>query len=124
MKAKLVPTRSSRTTRRIVLREFPAALGRSEDADVRLEDTWVSRHHCEITESDGLLHVRDLGSRHGTYVNGKRVQQAALLPDDVLTIGYGSYSVRYRPGKNSSGSTVQRWTNLLSDDESAHAYVS
>ena len=50
----------------------------------------VSRRHCQLDEVGGLLVVRDLGSRYGTYVNGMRVAEARL-PDDKLTVGLTSF---------------------------------
>jgi pSer/pThr/pTyr-binding forkhead associated (FHA) protein len=51
--------------------------GRAEDCCVRLagafEDCMLSRHHCEIDVNPTLVRVRDLGSRNGTFVNGRRI---------------------------------------------------
>src|SRR6476646_4047854 len=60
--------------------------GRDEDCDVRLDHKSVSKLHCVIVKTDGLLLVRDLGSTNGTRVNGQRVRRAALLPNDRLKI--------------------------------------
>ena len=45
-------------------------LGRDEDCDVRLDGKSISKLHCVIVKTDGLLLVRDLGSTNGTRVNG------------------------------------------------------
>src|SRR5262249_17020235 len=45
------------------------------------------RFHCEITPVDGLLMVRDLGSRNRTLVDGVPVREAYLRPGAVLTLG-------------------------------------
>jgi pSer/pThr/pTyr-binding forkhead associated (FHA) protein len=66
-----------------------------EHADVRLDDPCVSRVHCEVSDLNGTLVVRDLGSKHGTYVNGQKVTQAPLLPGDRLTVGVSSFEVQY-----------------------------
>jgi predicted component of type VI protein secretion system len=64
-------------------------VGRREDCDLRLEHKSVSKIHCVIIKTDGLLMLRDLGSTNGTRVNGTRVRRAALLPNDQLNIaGY------------------------------------
>lgn len=46
-------------------------LGRDGDNDVQMPLTTVSRHHARITEEGGDLFIEDLGSTHGTRVNGK-----------------------------------------------------
>src|SRR3982751_504273 len=61
-------------------------VGRKEDCDLRLDHKSVSKLHCVIVKTDGLLLVRDLGSTNGTRVNGERVRRAALLPNDQLHI--------------------------------------
>lgn len=92
----------------IELENFPAVIGRSSHADVRLDDHYISRVHCEISELNNTLVVRDLGSKHGTFVNGVKVaDQAHLLPGDRLTIGLTSLSVDYRrSAKEESGSNL------------------
>jgi pSer/pThr/pTyr-binding forkhead associated (FHA) protein len=82
--------------RRIVVKRLPAMIGRSADAQVHVSDPWVSRRHCEIDRADGTLVVRDLGSKHGTFVNGQRAGTAELLPGDRLTIGATSLEILYR----------------------------
>lgn len=70
-------------------------IGRSEDCDVRVPHKSVSKLHCILVKTDGLLLLRDLGSTNGTRVNGKRVRRAALLPNDTLSVAGVSYHVRY-----------------------------
>jgi pSer/pThr/pTyr-binding forkhead associated (FHA) protein len=75
------------STSTITLGHLPIIVGRGSDCDVRLCDPWVSRHHCEINQSDGRLVILDLDSKHGTYVNKRRVQCDDLLPGDTLSLG-------------------------------------
>jgi pSer/pThr/pTyr-binding forkhead associated (FHA) protein len=50
-----------------------AIVGRGSEADVRIDDRDVSRRHCEIlVRPDGVI-VRDLGSTHGTWYEGRRI---------------------------------------------------
>ena len=70
-------------------------LGRDEDCDVRLDGKSISKLHCVIVKTDGLLLVRDLGSTNGTRVNGQRVRRAALLPNDTLAIANLKFKVRF-----------------------------
>jgi pSer/pThr/pTyr-binding forkhead associated (FHA) protein len=69
--------------------------GRDDDCDVRLNHKSVSKLHCVIVKTDGLLLLRDLGSTNGTRVNGQRVRRAALLPNDQLMIANLKYQVRF-----------------------------
>jgi pSer/pThr/pTyr-binding forkhead associated (FHA) protein len=61
-------------------------VGRDEDCDIRLDHKSVSKLHCVLVKTDGLLLLRDLGSTNGTRVNGQRVRRAALLPNDTLAV--------------------------------------
>jgi pSer/pThr/pTyr-binding forkhead associated (FHA) protein len=70
-------------------------LGRDEDCDVRLDSKSISKLHCVIVKTDGLLLVRDLGSTNGTRVNGQRVRRAALLPNDTLAVANLKFRVQF-----------------------------
>src|ERR1700738_2628685 len=72
-------------------------VGRKEDCDLRLDHKSVSKLHCVIVKTDGLLLVRDLGSTNGTRVNGQRVRRAALLPNDQLSIASCKFRVYLGP---------------------------
>ena len=73
-------------------------VGRKEDCDVRVDHKSVSKQHCVIVKTDGLLLVRDLGSTNGTRVNGQRVRRAALMPNDQLSFASIRYKVHLGPG--------------------------
>jgi DNA-binding NtrC family response regulator len=62
-------------------------LGRGADADLRLDSTGVSRRHAELVRQGPVFSVRDLQSRNGTFVNGRRIEHAALSEGDVLRLG-------------------------------------
>jgi pSer/pThr/pTyr-binding forkhead associated (FHA) protein len=70
-------------------------VGRKEDCDLRLDHKSISKLHCVIVKTDGLLLLRDLGSTNGTRVNGQRIRRAALLPNDHLQIASVRYSVQF-----------------------------
>jgi predicted component of type VI protein secretion system len=74
-------------------------VGRKEDCDLRLDHKSVSKQHCVIVKTDGLLLLRDLGSTNGTRVNGQRVRRAALLPNDNLNIANFRFRVHLGPGE-------------------------
>ncbi len=73
--------------RQVSLGRFPLVIGRSPEADVQVDDYWVSQYHCRIEEVDGMLEVRDLASRTGTFVNGIRIARAVIELGDRLTVG-------------------------------------
>lgn len=70
-------------------------VGRNEDCDLRLDHKSVSKLHCVLVRTEGLVLVRDLGSTNGTRVNGQRIRRAALLPNDNLAIATFRYKVAF-----------------------------
>src|SRR5438105_14987558 len=70
-------------------------VGRNASCDVRLDHKSVSKQHCVLVKTDGLVLVRDLGSTNGTRVNGQRIRRAALLPKDRLAIANFKYTVEF-----------------------------
>src|SRR6266436_5203943 len=72
-------------------------VGRKEECDLRLDHKSISKMHCVIVKTDGLLLLRDLGSTNGTRVNGQRIRRAALLPNDQLTIAHFKFRVHLGP---------------------------
>jgi transcriptional regulator with GAF, ATPase, and Fis domain len=62
-------------------------LGRHSDNAVQIADLAVSRHHCVLEPRDDGVHLRDLDSRHGTFVNGQAVRERRLGPGDLVTAG-------------------------------------
>lgn len=67
--------------------------------DLHLNHISVSKIHCLIVKTDGLLFIRDLGSSNGTRVNGQRVSRGALLPGDQLAFANLKYKVYLGPDK-------------------------
>src|SRR4051812_17234971 len=92
MRAQLVPLDGGQT---INIEKDLIVVGRKEECDLRLDHKSVSKMHCVIVKTDGLLLLRDLGSTNGTRVNGQRVRRAALLPNDNLSIANAKYQVKF-----------------------------
>ncbi|MGW5349334.1 FhaA domain-containing protein [Streptomyces sp. NPDC004031] len=68
-------------------------LGRSTEADVRVDDPGVSRKHCEIRVGMPSL-VQDLGSTNGIVVDGQHTQRATLRDGSRIVVG--STTIVYR----------------------------
>jgi len=68
-------------------------IGRNASSTVAIEDESVSEHHCEIFTRNGEVMVKDLGSASGTFVDGQRIVEAALKPDQTLRVGNVEFSV-------------------------------
>ena len=62
-------------------------VGRSDQVELPLLDGKVSREHCRFLFDGGFFVVEDMGSRNGTWVNGKRVTRAILFHGDRVLIG-------------------------------------
>jgi pSer/pThr/pTyr-binding forkhead associated (FHA) protein len=67
-------------------------VGRHPQCDARLDSIRVSRRHCCMTQKNGELMVRDLGSTNGIRINGQRVESGRLRPGDELSIAH----IRFR----------------------------
>ena len=72
-----------------------ATLGRSDSADILVEDPFASSVHARIFARNGFMHVEDMGSTNGTYLNGRQLRKAEQLkPADKIRIGDSEYSYR------------------------------
>jgi small-conductance mechanosensitive channel len=65
----------------------PATVGRSRACALALSDPNASKEHLRLEWEDGAWVVTDLGSSHGTRVNGKPASRAVLRPFDRIAVG-------------------------------------
>jgi len=75
-------------------------IGRREGCDIVLNYGNVSSHHCLLEIEEGYWFVRDLRSRNGIKVNGKRIMLGSrrrLDPNAELTVAKHKFEVRYNP---------------------------
>lgn len=69
-----------------------ATLGRSEHADIRVDDAFASSAHARIFSKGDFMHVEDMGSTNGTYLNGRQLRGVERLKmADVIRIGDSEY---------------------------------
>ena len=96
-------------------------IGRGPDAGLSVDDPLVSRAHAQLLAVPDGLRLCDLGSRHGTLLNGERLTEPRLVASgDVIAVGNAVLVVR-RPARSAAGARateqpvlVQRLTEELS----------
>ncbi len=114
------------------LRGEALVVGRALDADLTLADPFLSRRHSRFFRTGTDLFVEDLGSRNGTLVNGKAIQQATQVrPGDVVRISNSVLTVLAdapakapEPEDDFLDGTVFRRASDLLDRQSAPAAAS
>jgi predicted component of type VI protein secretion system len=103
VKTELVPTNGDAP---IPITKDVTVVGRREFCDIRIDHPSLSKRHCVLVRTDGLLMIRDLATTNGTKVNGQRIMWAALLPNDRLTLG--KYKVRVYLGSDEAPSPSEQ----------------
>jgi hypothetical protein len=69
-----------------------ATLGRSESADIRVDDPFASSVHARIFARGPFMQIEDVGSTNGTFLNGRQLRRPEQLkPDDSVRIGDTEY---------------------------------
>jgi pSer/pThr/pTyr-binding forkhead associated (FHA) protein len=89
MKAELIPVDGGPA---IPITRDVTVLGRREFCDIQIDHPSLSKRHCVLVKTEGLLVIRDLATTNGTKVKGQKIRWAALLPDDRISLG----SVKFR----------------------------
>ena len=62
-------------------------IGRRHDCDLCIPLMVVSRRHCQLSQNNEALKIRDLDSGSGTFLNGNRISEATVQAGDYITIG-------------------------------------
>ncbi len=84
-------------------------LGRDPAAEVFLDDTAVSRRHARITVLGSQATLEDLGSKNGTFLDGKAVTVPARLQDaDAILLGSVLLTVRFTDSRRSTRTLQSR----------------
>ena len=69
-----------------------ATLGRSDSADINVDDPFASSAHARIFQRGDYMYLEDMGSTNGTYLNGRQVRTAERLKvADTIRIGDTEY---------------------------------
>ncbi len=98
----------------IVLNRTPFTVGRKVDKDLVIADPRVSRDHAQIMQEGLEFFLVDLGSKHGTFVNGERIQRQKLERGDRLEFGArDSAYILFNPA-NKSSNTAREFLSQIS----------
>ena len=91
----------------IALETFPFTLGRAPDRTLQLAHPHVSREHACIESDDTGFTLRDTGSRHGTFLNGKPVTTTTRLNSgDRIQLGRTGDAIVFETGEQSTAQTL------------------
>lgn len=94
--ASLVVVDPSGHRKRVAVDAIPFLIGRQPENHLILRDSRVSRSHARIVVENGAHVLEDMGSRHGTFINGKRVKRKTLENTDRVEFGaQDSYHLLY-----------------------------
>ncbi len=87
MHVNLVLFKKDGTQKQFLLPSNITVIGRRHDCDLCIPLKLVSRRHCKLSKGNNNVKIRDLNSRNGTFLNGKRIQEAAVTAGDYIGIG-------------------------------------
>ena len=86
-------------------------IGRGQASDTQINDPRMSRVHCEVRLEDGKATIHDCESAAGTFVNGKRVPEAELVPGTLIRAG--ETTLRFESGAVTDQPTVMGEQHVL-----------
>src|SRR5579864_8544922 len=100
--------------RSIVMNRTPFSVGRKVDKDLVIPDPRVSRDHALIVAENGDFFVVDQGSKHGTYVNGARVQRQKLQKNDRVEFGVRDVAYVIFSPQHATSNTAREFLSQIS----------
>jgi phosphoserine phosphatase RsbU/P len=100
--------------RSIVMNRTPFSVGRKVDKDLVIPDPRVSRDHALIVAENGDFFVVDQGSKHGTYVNGERVQRQKLQRNDRVEFGVRDIAYVIFSPQHATSNTAREFLSQIS----------
>src|SRR5438094_8235322 len=100
--------------RTLNLDHTPFTVGRKVDKDLVIADPRVSRDHALIAAENGEFFVIDQGSKHGTFVNGERVQRKNLERNDRVEFGVRDVSYVIFHPHHATSNTAREFLSQIS----------
>ena len=120
--AMLMLSQDGQPQRTWILTQDVTTIGRWEDNDVTIPDRWISRHHAEIQRRGSSYTLRDLDSKNGLYVNGKRIAESVALQDgDQIQIAPRCQLVFV--DTEATAPALQARRGVLIDDDACQVWV-
>jgi len=101
-KPRLVISRDGQVVKEVELSERQHLIGRTDLADIVIDDTYVSKMHAMIQVYDNAIVLLDLNSTNGTTVNSRVVQKAVLRSDDIISLGRYRLKIENAPAMDSA----------------------
>ena len=102
---------------RVAVDHTPFLIGRQPDNSLVLRDNRTSRAHARIVQENGSYIIEDLNSRHGTFVNGHRIERHTLSNADRIEFGVeGSYQITVSLGRGS----ISKMMDHMASSSSIH----
>lgn len=92
---RLILTLNGKTIKKVRLDDSKFLIGRSELCDLAISSRFISQHHALLVRTDKALHLIDLHSTNGTYVNSRRITTRVLQHDDVISVGNHGIKLKF-----------------------------
>ena len=106
--AALVVINPSGNRNKVLVNASPFQIGRQSDNHLTLRDNRISRAHARIYYENGY-YIEDLASRHGTFINGERIQKRVLRSSDRIEFGFSdSYKLLFLFDDDEIGRLLQQ----------------
>jgi phosphoserine phosphatase RsbU/P len=98
----------------INLDHSPFSVGRKVDKDLVIADPRVSRDHAQIISENGQFWIVDQGSKHGTFLNGEKIQRKVLERNDRLEFGVREVAYVIFNPQHSTTNTAREFLSQIS----------
>ena len=93
-------------------------MGRNPENEIRIDDQGISSFHAELQVAEIGLHLKDMGSTNGVFVDGRPFVRGMLLNGQTLQIGVLEFKVELKTAEivvNVPQAVEQRFANFLED---------
>src|ERR1700740_2452617 len=115
---RLVVIEPNGVRREVSISSTPFRIGRQAGNELTLRDSRISRQQAQILSVNGTFVLEDMGSRHGTFVNGEKTLKHELQPKDRIDFGMAdSYKLLFL----GEGATIEELVERVEAPAPQHA---